>query len=281
MTPAGPTDGEEKRRADDCDCGTSDGSADGMSDELLHDVVKRASVFDALSDGPLSAADLADRVDMSRSTVHRTTQSFVDAGLLEKRDSEFTLSGLGHALASELDTFRMRVDADARLEPFFNTVGPTDVDLPVECFADARVTVPKARRPHFAVERIIDLIEESDSMRMFSSVISPVYVDAALRAMASGTDIEVVFDGEVLDIIVAEFQDQAMEGFETGRFTVHVHDDVPFELFLFDDAIGMAAHDDHGIARVFVETDCDEAYDWANDLFERYRVEADSVEMDG
>lgn len=244
--------------------------------EFAAELAKRAPVFEALRDGPRTAAELEEALAMSRSTIHRVTQSFCEHGVLDKSGREFELTGLGSEVARELSAYRERVEAARRLEPFLNTVEPS-MEVPVEHFEDATVTRPRARQPHFGVKRILELIEASDSIRTFTTIISPVYVEAAHREMLDGTRIEVVFDEELVGIITDEYHEETVEALDTGLFDVLVYDGVPFELFLFDDTMGMAAHDDAGIPRAFVETDDPDAVSWAERVYERYRERADSI----
>lgn len=251
-----------------------------LTDDLLVDIVKRASLFERLRDGPREATDLVETLDVSRSTLHRTTRSFVENGLLRETDEGFELTGFGHAVADEVTRFRSRVRSADKLETFLNTVEATDVDVPTERFSDADVVRPKPRRPHVAVERILELIERSESVRMCSSIISPFYVDVAHREMMNDTKIDVVFDHHVVDIIASEYAERAAEAARMGMLEIRVHDEVPFELFVFDDRVGMAAHDDDGVARVFVEADSPEAIAWAEDVYGTYRDAAERVDLD-
>jgi predicted transcriptional regulator len=246
----------------------------GDADDFLTEMVRRAPLFEALGEQALDLNELENTLSVSRSTIHRTTESLDDQGVIRKANGTFELTGFGETVADELDQFRLRVDAARKLAPFLNTVDVGWIDVPVECFGDAETTEPKPRQPHFGVKRIIDLIEAADSLRMFSSIISPFYVDVVHREMMEGMEIEVIFDSDIVEIIEEEYAREAREVFETGRFEVQVHEDVPFELFLFDDRLGMAAHDASGIPRAFVETDSGGAIEWGETVYERYRREA-------
>jgi predicted transcriptional regulator len=245
--------------------------------EFAAELAKRAAMFEVLRDGPKTAAELEETLAMSRSTIHRVTQSFCEHGVLDKSGREFELTGLGTVVAWQLSAYQERVEAAQRLEPFLNTVEPSAVEVPVEHFENATVTRPRARQPHFGVKRIIELIEASDSLRLFTSIISPVYVEVAHREKLDGTHIEVVFDEELVGIIADEYYEEAVETLDTGLFDVLVYDGVPFELFLFDDTMRMAAHDDAGIPRAFVETDDPDAIAWAERQYEYYHERADSI----
>lgn len=254
------------------------GSSETDSD-FVTEVVARGELLSLLREQPRTGPTLAKHANVSRSTVHRVTETLQELGLVDKPDERFYLTGLGRLVAAEFEQFRRRVETARRLEPFLNTVDPSAVDVPLESFADVTVTAPRPRQAHVGVKRIIELIERSDSLRMFSSIISPLYVDAALAEMLDGMEITVLFDAEVMDIVGTRFAEEARRAFETGRFHVAVVEEVPFELFLFDDRMGMAAHDDAAVARAFVESRAPEARAWAEELFEEYAAGADEVTL--
>lgn len=255
---------------------TGAGSHLDIDQELVMETVRRHRILSELQTAAADATDLEDALEISRSTIHRATKSLLDLDLIRKTDGAFELTGVGEVVAEETASFTKRLDAAISLAPLLNLVD-VDIDVPVEHFDDAQVTRPKPRQPHFSVRRIIELIEESDELQILSSVISPFYVDVAHREMLDGMEINAIFDERIIDIVLGEYERKAMEAIETGNFEVSVHSEVPFELFLFDDRIGIAAHDENGIARVFVETDSPGAVEWAEELFERYLEEAEWV----
>lgn len=246
--------------------------------EFLLEVARRGPVLQALRSGPVGGNDLARTVELSRSTIHRAANSLQAHDLIEKRDGQYELTGLGRVVAEKVDTFGAEVGTARALEPFLNTVEMDDI--PTEHFVDAKVTRPTPRQPHTSIQRIIELIERSDVLQMLSTVLSPLYVEVGYREMRDGMEIEAVFDRECIDIMVSQYAEQAHETVGTGNFTVYAHHGLPFELFILDDRIGMAAHDETGIARVLVECDAPAAVEWAEDLYAEHRSEAVSVMSD-
>lgn len=243
-------------------------------DGFYAEIAKRTPMLEAIREGPRSLQELDQMLSMSRSTIHRTIRSFEELGLLRKEGNRYALTGHGLIVADEATTFRDRLQTAYRLGDFFTIIHPTDVQVPFELFADAKVTQPQPQQAHTGVKRIIDFIEQADSLRMFSNIISPLYVDVALREMRNGMDIEVIFDDSVLDIVQTEYAEQAIEAYDTGRFTVLVEQDVPFELFLAEDRMAMAAHDDSALPHVVIETDSPSAREWAEDVYMDYREAA-------
>lgn len=166
------------------------------------------------------------------------------------------------------------------LKQFLNAIELNGDRFPIEHFTDARITRRKARQPHNTIHRIIELFENSDSLRMFSTVISPVYVDVGYREMMDGMKITAIFDQEVIDIMLSEYPEKAYETITTGNFEVFAHDGLPFEMFIFDDKIGLAAHNENGNAEVLVECDDPAAIEWAETLYAEHRSRADPLLID-
>ncbi len=242
------------------------------NDAFLIEVVRRGTLLSALKSEPASSSELASRVDLSRSTIHRATDSLAERDLIEKSDGTFRLTTYGEVVAEELIDFRELMAAIRLLKPFLSYV---DVpNFPIEDFIDAVVIEPKPRQPHYTVHNIMKLIEETEYLRAFSSVISPFYVDIARREMLNGMRAEAIFDVETMDIILSEYNEPTEETIQTGRFDVYVHDEIPFELFIFDEKIGLAAHDENGIARVLVVSSSPGAINWGEQLYEEYLAEA-------
>lgn len=245
---------------------------ESVDEEFFVEIIRRSRLLVTLQEQPASASDLAELVELSRSTIHRAMSSLTDLKLVEKTEGKFRLTGYGNIVATEVDQFRKRAMAAQVLEPFLSHV---DVpDLPIEHFRDATVIQPEAHQPHLSIRRIMELIKETDRLRVFSTVISPIYVEIAHREMLNGMEAEAIFDQQTLDIVLKEYEEETVEALESGNFDVFIHNSLPFELFLFDDMIGMAAHDEYGIARVLVVSSSDEAIAWAEELYSSYREES-------
>lgn len=246
--------------------------------EFQLEAVKRASMLNALSDGPMSMSELDDTLSMSRSTIHRALGTFEDANVVRKTDQRYTLTGFGQTITERTREFSTDLATALDLDEFLNTVETIDVDVPLEHFSEAEVIQPEPHKAHRGVKRIIDLIEASDSLWMFSNILSPLYVDVARREINDGMEIEVIFDDRLLYPLQVDYADDAVEAFQTGRFEVYFCADIPFELFIYDDKMAMAAHNDSAVPRMFVETCSDGAIEWAEELYLAYRDRAEQFD---
>lgn len=242
--------------------------------EFRQEAVKRAPLLDVLCEQPRTMRQLDERLPTSRSTIHRALGTFEEANVVRKVEQTYHLTGFGEIVAEQTREFTAELETARALDEFLNAISEVDVDVPLACFRDADITQPQPREAHTGVKRIIDLIEASDSLRMFSNVLSPLYVDVARQQMVQGMELEVIFDERLVDLILSEYADQALDAFRTGRFEVYVGSDVPFELFLHEDRMAMAAHNDAAFPRMFVETKSAAAVEWAEELYRSYRESA-------
>jgi predicted transcriptional regulator len=239
-------------------------------DELRLEAVKRASLLDALSERGMTMRELDETLSMSRSTVHRALGSFEEGNVLDKREQTYVLTRFGETVAARTREFSTQLGTASALDAFLNTIDGVDVAVPLGCFTDAEVIEPQSRTAHAGVKRILDLIEASDSLRMLSNVLSPLYVDVARREVVDGMSLAVIFDERFAERFAAEYADDTVQAFRTGRLDVDFAPDIPFELFLYDGKMAMAAHDHTTLPRMFVETDDEAAIEWAEDLYQRY-----------
>lgn len=256
-----------------------DGTAELMPDdkrEFLLESIRRAPLLEYLGCGSANAGDILEGVDMSRSTVHRALDSLTDLDVVQEADGEYELTQVGRIVVEEMDRFGTRVWTANSLTQFLNSIDVGGTEIPIEYLSDATVVRREPRQPHATIHRIMELFEKADELRMLSTVISPIYVDIGYKQMMDGMAIEAIFESEVVDLMLSEYPEKAYETMVIGNFDVYAHDDIPFELFIFEDRIGMAAHNQQGNAEILVECDDPTVFSWAEDLYERHLSDATS-----
>jgi predicted transcriptional regulator len=272
-------DSDPQRLDDETGAAMDAGGSRDATQAFLLEVVRRRPLLRALQSGSATTGDVLDAVEMSRSTVHRALNSLTDHGLVEESGGEYRLTSVGKIVARESETFGSRTATARSLDQFLNSINGQAESVPVEHFTDATVVRPTARQPHATIHRIIEFIEEAERLRMFSTVISPVYVDVGYREMNDGMQIDAIFDAEVIDIMLGQYPEKAYETISTGNFDVYAHDGLPFELFIAEDKVGMAAHNDDGNAEILVECRDPAAVGWAERLYNRHLSDAESVSL--
>ncbi|WP_267643230.1 helix-turn-helix transcriptional regulator [Haloarchaeobius amylolyticus] len=243
------------------------------------EAIKRADVLETLRDGSKTRADLMKALDVSRTTIHRIVRDLEAQDLLVQSDDEFELSPFGRAVAAEVSTFQQRLTTARRLQPFLATQTDESVDVDVGPFADATITEPGPSNPYAPVARFMELLRKSSTLYGFdTTTIAPIFVDEIREEILDGMTTDVVYLPTVVDDIVEAYPDAVRTALESGELSLSTHEELPFGLAIFDGRIGLGGYDEQtGMLTVFVDTDNPEARDWALDLYERYREEADGL----
>lgn len=245
-----------------------------MDDQDLVPLVKRAAMLEALLEGSRTTRELERELSASRSTIHRATSAFVDRGLLTDTDDGVALTPMGRVLAREVVRFRERAATARRLDALFDE-DASDAELPLGDLSGARVVEPSSRRPHAVLEAILDRIRSAESIQLLSSVISPLYLDALSERVNAGATVDAIFPREVVEILFSEYGELSRELAREGPLTVRIHDGCPLDLFVFDDAMGIASHQRDGGLQAFVECEEDDAVAWARERFRQCASEAE------
>ena len=82
----------------------------------------------------------------------------------------------------------------------------------MDLFADATIAYPGPGYPYEPVERVVQLVEESDSMRGFGTTIfKSIANEAVCLAVLDGMDFEYVYPSEILAATVAWDPERVME----------------------------------------------------------------------
>ena len=252
-----------------------------VEQELLLEVVRRAPMLAALRKGSLSPRDLKERLDVSKSTAHRNAASLAEKGLINKNlEGEHSLTEFGRTVADVVSTFEADMEMTVRLAPMLNAVSGTEPPCPIDAFADATVTSSEQGDPFGPLARFVSLVSETESLQMADSyAIAPAYIDEIQGRVLDGLEAEVIERPEVAEDIMENYPRKCVGLCGSEHFTLKLHHDLPFGLAIFDDRIGVGVRDPRtDTPRAFIDTDANEAREWAKTIFDSYWREGDRLE---
>ncbi|MFC7202989.1 helix-turn-helix transcriptional regulator [Haloferax namakaokahaiae] len=248
---------------------------------LSIEALKRADALAALTDGPMERSELMSSLDVSRTTIHRIVRGLEGHELLVEEGGELKLSTLGHTVAEEVSGYRRRVTMARRLRPFLETLSDHSTDFDIGLFHNATITESKPTNPYGPVARFMELLRDSETLRGFdTTTIAPIYVEDIRDEILGGMETDIVYLSAVVREIFEAYPEAVTEAVESGKLVLSTHDELPFGLAIFDDRVGIGGYDDTGLLSVFVDTDSPAAREWAFELYERYRAEADRKTVD-
>jgi predicted transcriptional regulator len=251
------------------------------AESLALEAVNRGSALELLArEGAMDRSSFMAGLDVSRTTVHRIVRGLEGAGLLTETSGEIQLTPLGRTVADAVTEYRGRIEVAHHLEPFLDTLADRSVTLEVDHFADARVSVAEPSNPYAPLERFMELLVDSETLRGFdTTTVAPIFVDRIRDEILDGMTTDVIYPPDVVETMVDAYPKVISAAAKSGELTLSKTRDLPFGLAIFDDRIGLGGYDaDSGMLSVFVDTEDPDARAWAHDLYESYRERAETLE---
>lgn len=259
----------------------SEGEAGGVrfdAEEVLSDCVERCHVVRTLLDGPLKTGEMEEVAGVSSSTAHRIKNEFVRKGLVEERaDGMYGLTPTGKAVARKVDEAHETVDRVGNLRPVLESTRGRETEFHLSMFEDAAVETPSPEEPYAPARRFMEVFRETEELRLVVvSTATPMFSEKKQRMIADGKTTHAVCPESIVETTIETLPSGIVDGL-IKNLTVHVHDDPPFSVALFDDRVGVAGHADDGRIEVFADTDNEEAYEWGERYYERHLEEAEGM----
>lgn len=248
-----------------------------MDRHALVDLVRRGPALTALRDrGPMDRHELQEHLDVSRPTVHRVTRALEDRKLVVRTDEGCSLTALGETITAALDEFEHATETAERLAPVLGAVVGQDPPFDPVAFADATITLAEPGNPYRPVERFMELMEVSKTLRgLDPAPINPLHVEEVYTRVRDGMDTDAVFSPEAIRSLLTTHPNRMATVFESGHLTLRTHSNLPFGLTLCDDRVGVGIYgNDAGLLRTYIDTDAPAAREWAKDIYMDYRAEA-------
>jgi predicted transcriptional regulator len=243
---------------------------------------RRSDALALLVEAAYEKAELTDELGVSRSTVDRAVRSLEANGLVRRRNGAVTATLAGRLAHDAYRRYCAETDHVARAGDLLSVLPPS-VNVGHALLEDAEIyrsEPPATGRPSNAVTA---LIAEGTRLRACAQVINDSSAADQFHRMVTerGGEGAVIYTSSLVDLIATEYFGMHNEMAETGRFEAHEIDDLPYELFLVDDAdettVVVAVYDDAGSLRGAIFNDTEAAVSWGEETFERYRAAATEI----
>ncbi|MFC7047244.1 helix-turn-helix transcriptional regulator [Halobacteriaceae archaeon GCM10025711] len=254
--------------------------------EFLARSPHRVEVLEILTDSPTTRTDLRAATGASPSTVGRIIADFERRRWMVRNGPTYELTRLGEFVADRFLDLRDAMSIERKLRDVWEWLPREMAGFSVDLFADAVVSYPGPGYPYEPVERLTHLIETTDRLRGFDSIVyKSINNETVCEAVLDGMELEYVYSPVALEGTVAWNPERVMEAAACENCTVLVHDALPdgnrCGLGIVDDRAGICCHDeDTGALVAVIDTDAPEAREWALPVFERVRQDAKPVDKD-
>lgn len=252
--------------------------------EYLARSTHRVGVLNALAEEARDRTDLRAATGASSPTMGRILTEFQERRWIDREGSKYGLTRLGEYVAERFADLCTAMATERKLRDVWQWL-PREMDgFSAELFADAVVSYPGPGYPYEPVERLTHLIEGTDRLRGFDSIVfKSINNEAVCQAVLDGMELEYVYSPVALEGTLAWNPERVMAAASRPNCHVFVHDDLPdgnrCGLGIVDDRAGICCHDaETGALTAVIDTAAPEAREWAVATFERVRQEAEPVE---
>lgn len=229
----------------------------------------------------LDRDELADRVDVSRTTLQRNLNTLTAAGWVRESGRTYRITKAGDAVARTFEESVETVRITERLLPFLRSVPAEAFDADVRTFADADIVLPNPPDPYSIFDRHVRALEEMDECRATVPFTGLRAHEAVRdRIVEHGARADLVVEPDVAETLRTDSRYASLydEMAATGRYRVYVHArPLAYALYLVDDTVQLIAHEEHE-PQALIETDDEDAVSWAEAAFEEYKREATPLE---
>lgn len=250
-----------------------------ISPPLLETVARRAPVIEHLLENSADKRDLQAELDVSRTTVSRALDSLEDEGVLVRRGGEWTVTLFGKYVYREYDRLRERFDDASAAKPLLDHFS-TDSRLDARALTDADVFVSQQPAPHAPLDRLAELLSDSERVCVISRVVLPKYVQLVHeQAVEQATRTHTVLGREAVAYLWTNYADELDDLLRADHCLTRRTSDAPsFALVVIDETtVWIGVHDESGSLRGAIVNDADSAASWATDLFSEYHRTSEPV----
>lgn len=244
----------------------------------------RIAVLDVLTAGPADRSTLRSERGASSPTMGRVLADFEERQWITRDGAVFELTPLGEFIADQFLDLREAMEIERKLRDVWQWLPREMEGFNIDLFTNAVVSYPGPGYPYEPVERLTHLIEETNQMQGFDSIVyKSVNNETVCKAVLDGMELEFVYSPVALEGTFAWNPERVAEAAACENCTVLVHDSLPdgdrCGLGIVDDRVGICCHDpDTGALMAIIDTDAPEARKWAISMFERVREEAKPVD---
>ncbi|WP_276248988.1 winged helix-turn-helix domain-containing protein [Haladaptatus sp. YSMS36] len=251
--------------------------------EFLARSAHRVGVLEALTTEPHDRGDLRQVTGASSPTMGRIIADFEERNWIHRAGRTYELTSLGAFVAEQFLTLRDAMETEHKLRDVWQWLPREMPGFSVELFADAVVSRPGPGYPYEPVARLTHLIENTERMWGFDTIVQKsINNEAVCDAVLGGMELEYVFSPTSLEGTYAWNPDRVRAVATSENCAVFVHDNLPdgdrCGLGIVDDRVGICCHDlDTGALVAIIDTDAPAARKWAISVYEQVRNEAKPV----
>ncbi|MCG1002738.1 MULTISPECIES: winged helix-turn-helix domain-containing protein [Halobacterium] len=241
-------------------------------------LARRAHLLRSLRDGPRPKQDLVAAQSMSRSTVDRAVRTLEARGFVE-RNGGVALTLRGRLALDAYDEFVETLDALEEAGGLLDVL-PADATVDSALLHGANVVQSDPVAPQRPYVTYQSIVEDATAVRGFAPAVLDENVSRFHDRIVDGrARVDLTVAPAALDELLSSHADVIEDALDTGRLTLREATTVlDYALVVVEQPERTVAcalfFDDHGIAGM-VENDEPHAVEWADEVYESIRADAD------
>lgn len=241
----------------------------------------RIQVLEALADGVTKSNRLAERADVSRSTVARILGEAESRGWVDSAGSRYELTPLGEVMAEEFRTHLETVAAAQELGPVINYLPDPARELDLRHLRDATITTPSEDWPQAHFNRGLELYQAGDTCRSLTKVAPDMMVRTLATLVDSDDlDFEGVIEAPFIETLEAN-PDRAEPWYSIAEGMWVYPGRVPINMHIIDGRVMLwlvQLYGDEKRGAGLLESTNPTVVAWAESLYEEYLSAAEPLD---
>ncbi|MEY7850324.1 helix-turn-helix transcriptional regulator [Natrarchaeobius sp. A-rgal3] len=261
-----------------------DGTHDDI--EFLVSSTHRVGVLSTLARSSCDRDDLRTATGASSPTMGRILSDFQDRRWIERDGRTYQLTELGEFVISQFEEFRDAMAHQRRLREVWPWL-PRETDgFRVGSFTDAVVSQPGPGYPYEPVDRLTELIRETETVRGFGMVmLKSGNLEPFFDHITDGLECEYIYPPTVFEELLSWDEETVVETATRANYSVLLHDELPLDdrcgVCLFDERVCLCCYDpETRTLQSLVDTASDETRAWAESYYDEFRDDARPLAAD-
>lgn len=250
--------------------------------EFLAGSAYRIEVLHALTEEPYTRRELGDVVDASQPTIGRVLRDLTERHWIVYGGDRYSATATGELVEAGITDLQDRLETETRLREVIPWLPTEAIDVNLRAFSDATITTPSGTRPNAPIQRMVELLEDTDTALLLSHTFNRHKLDLLSERVADGSlTAKGVFSADAIDAIMEtpELGQRLREINDADGAAIRVAgEEIPLAMEVTDDRTHLLLRDGDGIVRASLDTDDDRVKSWATALHERYWEQATPID---
>ncbi len=242
--------------------------------EFLARSANRVRVLRLLGEGKYTRRELGDRLDASQPTLGRVLRDLTERHWVTYDGTRYGATATGRLVAESFTELSETLRTELRLRPVVEWLPAEEMGFDLRRLSDATITTPSQTKPGAPIQRVLELLERTDRVRIVSHALNEQSLDVIHRRVVDGSQsFEGVFSPDAVDALAddADLRRRLREVVASGRAEIRIHDEpVPVAVTITDRFVHLLLRDDGGLLRAAVDTDDEAVRSWADETHRAY-----------